>query len=137
MAKRALLVGCNYPGTSAELHGCVNDVTRMHTSLVEQFGFDEADITVMVDTDEGSVQPTGKNIKDALHRLIEASVEGDVLFFHYSGHGTQVPAESGDPEDDGKDEAIVPTDLNLLTGMSRHWDPFRSRHNIDLRQRAH
>lgn len=115
MAKRAFLIGCNYPGTKAELHGCVNDVTRMYKCLVDRFGFDESDITVMVDTDKRSVQPTGANIKKVLGRLIDESEPGDVLFLHYSGHGTQVPAESGDADDDGLDEAIVPTDLNLLT----------------------
>lgn len=118
MAKRSLLIGCNYPGTKAELHGCVNDVSRMYKCLVDRFGFDESDITVMVDTDKRSVQPTGANIKKVLGRLIDESASGDILVLHYSGHGTQVPAESGDEEDDGLDEAIVPTDLNLLTGKS-------------------
>ncbi|CAM6095285.1 unnamed protein product [Calypogeia fissa] len=115
MAKRALLIGCNYPGTKAELHGCVNDVSRMYKCLVGRFGFDERDITVLVDTDKRSVQPTGVNIKKVLGRLIDESVPGDVLVMHYSGHGTQVPDESGDADGDGLDEAIVPTDLNLLT----------------------
>lgn len=29
----------------------------------------------------------------------------------------QVPAESGEMDDTGSDEAIVPTDMNLLTGL--------------------
>lgn len=118
MAKRALLVGCNYPGTKAELHGCVNDVSRMYKSLVDRFGFGESYITVMVDTDKRSVQPTGANIKKVLGRLIDESNPGDILVFHYSGHGTQVPDESGEPGDTGLDEAIVPTDLNILTGKA-------------------
>lgn len=117
MKKKALLIGCNYPGTKAELHGCVNDVSRMYKCLTDQFGFAEEDITVMIDTDNRSVQPTGVNIKKVLRRLIDESEPGDVLVMHYSGHGTQVPAESGDEEDDGYDEAIVPCDLNLLTGL--------------------
>ena len=48
--KRALLVGCNYPGTRAELRGCVNDVWMMHKVLVEVKGFDPASIRVMIDT---------------------------------------------------------------------------------------
>ncbi|KAG6557440.1 hypothetical protein Mapa_000712 [Marchantia paleacea] len=115
MKKKALLIGCNYPGTKAELHGCVNDVSRMYKCLTDQFGFAEEDITVMIDTDTRSVQPTGVNIKKVLRRLIDEAEPGDVLVLHYSGHGTQVPAETGDEEDDGFDEAIVPTDLNLLT----------------------
>jgi uncharacterized caspase-like protein len=90
MAKRALLVGCNYPGTKCELHGCANDVKRMRTTLVERFGFDESDILVMLDTDPSTPQPTGANIRSSLKKLINSVESGDVLVFHYSGHGTQV-----------------------------------------------
>lgn len=38
----------------------------------------------------------------------------DVLFFHFSGHGTQVPTDDVADEKDGLDEAIVPTDMNLI-----------------------
>ncbi|KAG0559092.1 hypothetical protein KC19_10G078600 [Ceratodon purpureus] len=115
MSKRALLVGCNYPGTKCELHGCANDVRRMKALLTDRFGFDEADILVMLDTDPSLPQPTGKNIRRCLAKLIENTQAGDCLVFHYSGHGTQVPAESGEVDDTGSDEAIVPTDMNLLT----------------------
>lgn len=40
-----------------------------------------------------------------LKELVAASRPGDVLFFHFSGHGTQVP---DDGESDGYDEAICP-----------------------------
>ncbi|KAL2631795.1 hypothetical protein R1flu_016481 [Riccia fluitans] len=115
MKKKALLIGCNYPGTNAELNGCVNDVRRMYKCLTEQFKFVDKDITIMVDTDKRYIQPTGVNIKKVLARLIEEVQPGDVLFLHYSGHGTQVPCERTDEEDDDFDEAIVPCDLNLLT----------------------
>lgn len=115
MSKRALLVGCNYPGTKCELHGCANDVKRMKELLLDRFGFDEADILVMLDSDPSLPQPTGRNIRRSLAKLIEGTQPGDCLVFHYSGHGTQVPAESGESDDTGSDEAIVPTDMNLLT----------------------
>lgn len=115
MSRRALLVGCNYPGTKCELHGCANDVRRMKALLLERFGFQEEDILVMLDSDPSLPQPTGKNIRRSLAKLIENTQPGDCLVFHYSGHGTQVPAESGEVDDTGSDEAIVPTDMNLLT----------------------
>lgn len=90
MAKRALLVGCNYPGTKCELHGCANDVRRMHDLLVQRFGFMEEDILVMLDSDPTKPKPTGVNIRNSLAKLIEGTQPGDVLVFHYSGHGTQV-----------------------------------------------
>eukprot|EP00271_Cylindrocystis_brebissonii_P015978 TRINITY_DN39082_c0_g1_i1.p1 TRINITY_DN39082_c0_g1~~TRINITY_DN39082_c0_g1_i1.p1 ORF type:complete len:592 (+),score=100.44 TRINITY_DN39082_c0_g1_i1:54-1829(+) len=115
MSRRALLVGCNYPGTKSELNGCVNDVRRMKASLIERFGFDERDIVVMIDTDKSGPQPTGANIRKALAKIAQGTEPGDVLFMHYSGHGTQIPAESGQEDDTGFEECIVPTDLNLLT----------------------
>jgi uncharacterized caspase-like protein len=93
MAKRALLVGCNYPGTKCELRGCANDVRRMRRTLVERFGFDESDILMMLDTDPSTLQPTGGNIRSSLRKLINSVEPGDVLVFHYSGHGTQVRAK--------------------------------------------
>ena len=90
MAKRALLVGCNYPGTKVELHGCANDVKRMHATLTSRFGFDESDVLVLLDTDQSGMQPTGQNIRSCLGKLIAGTEPGDILVFHYSGHGTQV-----------------------------------------------
>jgi len=42
---------------------------------------------------------------------------------HYSGHGTRLPAETGEDDDTGYDECIVPSDMNLITG-SLLLDPF-------------
>uniref|UniRef100_A0A1J3F292 Metacaspase-4 n=1 Tax=Noccaea caerulescens TaxID=107243 RepID=A0A1J3F292_NOCCA len=115
MAKKAVLIGINYPGTKAELRGCVNDVRRMYKCLVERYGFAEEDITVLIDTDESSIQPTGKNIRKALSDLIRSADSGDFLVVHYSGHGTRLPAETGEDDDTGYDECIVPCDMNLIT----------------------
>ena len=74
------------------------------------------DIEVQVDSMNSSnfdpnfnaQRPTGTNIKKALTRLITTAQAGDILVFHFSGHGMQLPDKSGD-EADGKDEAIVAT----------------------------
>ncbi|PIN10208.1 hypothetical protein CDL12_17202 [Handroanthus impetiginosus] len=115
MARRAVLIGCNYPGTKAELKGCINDVRRMYRCLVERFGFAEKDIKVLIDTDDSYTQPTGRNIRAALADLVRSAEPGDFLFVHYSGHGTRLPAETGEDDDTGYDECIVPTDMNLIT----------------------
>ncbi|KAK9268824.1 hypothetical protein L1049_000588 [Liquidambar formosana] len=115
MAKKALLIGCNYKGTKAELKGCINDVNRMYSCLIERYGFSEDDIKVMIDTDESYTQPTGKNIRRAIQNLIRSAEPGDLLFVHYSGHGTRLPAETGEDDDTGYDECIVPCDMNLIT----------------------
>ncbi|XP_010472787.1 PREDICTED: metacaspase-5-like [Camelina sativa] len=115
MAKKAVLIGINYPGTKAELRGCVNDVRRVHKCLVDRFGFSEGNITQLIDTDESFTKPTGKNIRQALLNLVESAKSGDVLVVHYSGHGTRLPAETGEDDDTGYDECIVPCDMNLIT----------------------
>ncbi|CAO2823165.1 unnamed protein product [Amaranthus hypochondriacus] len=115
MGKKAVLIGINYPGTKAELKGCINDVTRMRQCLLERYGFDEQDITILIDTDDSYDQPTGKNIRRALQDLVRSAQPDDFLFVHYSGHGTRLPAETGEDDDTGFDECIVPSDMNLIT----------------------
>lgn len=111
-----LLVGCNYPNTQYELHGCVNDVVSMRDTLVSRFGFDPNHIELQTDQPGSSVMPTGENIKRALGEMVDKAEAGDVLFFHYSGHGTRIPSmKLGNPF--RQDEAIVPCDFNLITGM--------------------
>nr|BAJ89979.1 predicted protein [Hordeum vulgare subsp. vulgare] len=113
--KRAVLVGINYAGTKAELKGCHNDVARMRRCLVDRFGFDDAAVRVLSDADPAAPQPTGANIRRELARLVADARPGDSLFFHYSGHGTRLPAETGQDDDTGYDECIVPSDMNLIT----------------------
>ncbi|KAB1212845.1 Metacaspase-5 [Morella rubra] len=115
MGRKAVLIGCNYPGTKAELKGCVNDVRKMYQCLVDRYGYAEEDITVLIDTDDSYTQPTGRNIRRALANLVRSGEPGDVLFVHYSGHGTRLPAETGEDDDTGYDECIVPSDMNLIT----------------------
>ena len=56
---------------------------------------------------------TCMDVQAALDQLVSNTQPGDTLFFHFSGHGTQVPSD--DPsETDGLDEAIVPTDMNII-----------------------
>jgi hypothetical protein len=116
----ATLVGCNYAGTPHELRGCINDVLAMRETLAARFGFAPSDITVLTDGGDAgapssaAVLPTGANIKRALAGMVSRAAPGDVLFFHYSGHGTLVPRRHGHGGRD--DEAIVPSDFNLITG---------------------
>ncbi|KAL5787252.1 hypothetical protein ACOSP7_004201 [Xanthoceras sorbifolium] len=116
--RMAVLVGCNYPNTKYELHGCINDVIAMREVLIKQFGFDPSRIELLTDAPAGSslVVPTGANIKAALNRMVDGAEAGDVLFFHYSGHGTRIPSKKRG-RSFRQDEAIVPTDFNLITDL--------------------
>ncbi|KAJ7976499.1 Metacaspase 9 [Quillaja saponaria] len=112
----AVLVGCNYPNTSNELHGCINDVLTMRDTLVKRFGFDPSNVQLLTDAPGSAAMPTGANIKKALAEMVDQAKAGDVLFFHYSGHGTRIPSlRPGHPF--RQDEAIVPCDFNLITDL--------------------
>lgn len=100
-----LLIGINdYP--SAPLNGCVNDVINMKNFLIENGYFKENEICTL--TNE---QATKSVIKLAILNIIERSTKGSKVYIHFSGHGTQVPAENGSSEIDGFYEVICPVDF--------------------------
>ncbi len=102
--KRALLVGINqYP--TAPLKGCVNDALMVGNMLITHFGFlPGPDMRLLVDQ-----RATKAAILERLEWLVDGARAGDVLVFHYSGHGSQVPDRDGD-ELDHVDECLVPID---------------------------
>jgi len=110
--KCALLVGCNYSKDPVNrLQGCINDVVNMSQTLVDAFDYDLNNIFIL--RDDSSVatsMPTRVNILTALSALIAKSANLDEIWFHYSGHGSQVKDTNGD-ELDVLDEVIVPTDF--------------------------
>jgi hypothetical protein len=106
--KKALLIGINYIGTDHELNGCIDDVERMK-SFLETKGFNDFDIM----TDLTDIKPTKFNILNKIKNLIHSSVEGDLLFIYFSGHGSYTYDLNGD-EKDGKDEVIISSDLKYV-----------------------
>jgi hypothetical protein len=71
----------------------------------EHFGFKPADVLSMLDE-----QATREGIVRAFRaHLIDQARPGDAVYFHYSGHGQQVPDNNGD-EFDGLDESLVTID---------------------------
>ena len=113
--KLALLVGINdYPNTNgfAALKGCVTDVELQRHLLIHRFGFNSKDIRTLTDK-----QATRQGILDAFEEhLIRKAKPGDVIVFHYSGHGSRVT----DPDSDNADKlnsTFVPVDAQLPTGF--------------------
>jgi metacaspase-1 len=106
--KKALLVGINdYPGSGNDLAGCVNDTANLSNLLLEAFGFEAAGIRVLTDA-----KATRAAILDGLEAMVAKASAGDVLVFHYSGHGTQVPDQDDDETEDHLDEALCPRDFS-------------------------
>jgi hypothetical protein len=116
MAKKALLVGINrYKIPGADLRGCVNDVKNLRAALTTYYGFAAKDIATLTD-----LAATTKTMRDAITKLVKNAKKGDVLLFHYSGHGANVPDKDGD-EADRRDEILCPTDLDWKDPLLDDW----------------
>lgn len=124
--KLALLVGIDHYGLKyttsvpageqwSQLDGTGNDVKLLKQEL-ERRGFD---VKVLLNE-----QATHKGIVDAFRAQLIDKVtagHGDVVFFHYSGHGQQVPDDNGKPDEaDGYDEALVPFDNKGTKDYGNH-----------------
>jgi hypothetical protein len=108
-AKKALLVGINYTGTSNELYGCINDVNSIKERISTK-GF----TSINTITDLTTKKPTRDNILREFKSLLVNSKAGDLLFFLYSGHGSYALDRNGD-EADGYDELIVSSDSKSIS----------------------
>ena len=107
--KKALLVGINYTGTSNELFGCINDVDSVKERI-----YTEKFTTIKSLTDFTVKKPTRQNILDEFKNLLVNSESGDLLFFLYSGHGSNTLDKNGD-EKDGYDELLISSDFKGIT----------------------
>lgn len=107
--RKALIVGINYPGTKAELRGCVNDAIHMNEFLIQQ-GFPRDNIMILTDSSNSKKLPTKNNLLQGMRWLAQGAEPGDVLFFHFSGHGGQEIDRTGH-EEDGYNETIIPCDF--------------------------
>lgn len=109
----ALLVGIDRyapsrTGAIEPLQGCVNDVQRVRTLLVEGFGFLPENVLLL--TDE---QATHENIVRAFDGfLIRRALPDAEVLFYFSGHGSRTPDRSGDrsAELDGMDSSYLAHD---------------------------
>ena len=118
MANRffALLVGVDRyanPHQAPHLRGCVADVEGTQALLTSRFGVPAAQIRLLAarldQSDDPNTLATRANIVAGWKEHFAQAGAGDVVFFHYSGHGSQ--ARSSDPnEPDGYDETLVPHD---------------------------
>jgi hypothetical protein len=99
--KRALIVGINYTGTGNDLRGCINDAMNMN-ALFKSQNFEQTKLLL-------EKEATTAGIMAGLKWLVDGVVPGDVIVFHYSGHGSQIRSTI---EPDGLDEIICPIDLN-------------------------
>src|SRR5438876_5625480 len=101
------------PGTRGDyvwqsLDGSVNDVQAMRDLLIHRFNFLPQNISVLENE-----AATRKAILDGMRKhFIDEAQDGDVLFFFYAGHGSQM-RNSLSYKEDKEDETIVPWDANM------------------------
>jgi hypothetical protein len=112
--KLALIVGINNYASNP-LEGCLNDVDLQRNLLIYRFGFNPKDIYVLPDT-----EATRLGILTAFEEhLIKQAKPGDVVVYHYSGHGSRIfdpnpiVVERGQ---EGLNGTFVPVDGNLPAG---------------------
>ncbi len=111
--KLALLVGIDQYSQGNRpiqwLNGCKTDVTLQQELLIHRFKFAPGDIVTLTDQ-----QATRQNILDKFQtHLIERAKPGDIVVFHFSGHGSRLL----DPDPlEGKpyNSAFVPFDAGSL-----------------------
>ncbi len=113
LPKKALLVGINYNSIpQIKLNGCISDIINMSNTLQDAFNYSSSDITMLRDdVSSPNMLPTRQNILNNLNNLINQSANYSEIWFHYSGHGSQIRDLNGD-EVDKLDEVIVPLDYS-------------------------
>ena len=99
MTKTALCVGNNYPGTNAELSGCVNDAYDW-SEVLGSLGYD---VTL-------KVEATKSEVLDRLYAVVGNARYGDRIVFTFSGHGSWIPDQNSD-ELDRRDEVLCMADF--------------------------
>ena len=125
--KKAVLIGINYEGTSAELKGCVNDVYKLRDMLVSQYGYTMGNIHMLINSDA-----TRKNILHYFTLLLKTASPGDHLCFTFSGHGYYTKDRLQKEERDGYDELIVTADHKTIVD-----DEFKQLLRRHLKQNVH
>ena len=109
--RRALCIGINnYPGSSNDLRGCVNDCKVWATEILRGI-FKYERPTILKDS-----KATILRVTKEMTRLVMSAKPGDCITIQFSGHGTSVPDDNGD-ESDGRDEALC-----LYDGLLRDDD---------------
>ena len=101
----ALLIGIGRYANLPDLHGPENDVEILAYALKARYGFKKDHILTLRDE-----EATRDRIIQEFEALIKRTNQSDIVYIHYSGHGSQVKDLNGDEFEDHKDETLVPHD---------------------------
>lgn len=103
--RHALLIGIDDYSTTPfrSLKGAVNDINLIRDVLEKHHGFKPEHITVLLNE-----KATHLGIRDAFRALGAQAEPGDLIYIHYSGHGSSACDLNGDEGNDGLDSTWVP-----------------------------
>ncbi|RYP58043.1 hypothetical protein DL770_010521 [Monosporascus sp. CRB-9-2] len=112
----AVIVGIDFYPSDRCLQGSVQDAKTVKHYLEE--GAISVDCTILTATTPSDLSsrrpvenpdswPTYENVVGGLQRIIANAHTGDLVYFHYSGHGTQIPKHTGSEQDSAKELALV------------------------------
>ncbi|MFT5682343.1 MAG: hypothetical protein ACI8RZ_003261 [Myxococcota bacterium] len=102
-----LLVAVSDYGEHLPRLGAEQDARLLKAALIRR-GVPADNITVLLDSNA-----TRDGVTQSLSQLQSQARRGDHLLIHFSGHGRQIPDDSGD-ESDGLDEALLLSGQTLL-----------------------
>lgn len=118
----------DYPGDEEDLHGCINDVNELQSTIHAKFNVPTENMKSFLDS-----QANLENFSKGVTWLVDNAKSGDQVIFQYSGHGAQLDTTDLVTEPDGKDEVIVLADEKLISGkfFKEIGEDFKSR-GIDI-----
>jgi len=138
--RKALLVGINYINNNPRfrLEGCYTDVEWATETLIQHYGFSKNEIRILRDDGHPSAyaDPTRENFLEAVKWLTTDVQPGDLIYWHFSGHGIQAAigtrpgfeweltmAKELNQEDmaGGKQEALAPSDIKWEDGQWKNY----------------
>src|SRR5882672_10077047 len=106
--KKGMVAPARIDAEFGPLDGAVNDAVSIRDVLLHRFGFLPENVHLLKDA--GAKRQA---ILDGMRKyLVNEAHDGDVLFFYYAGHGSQVQ-NSLSYKPDKQDETIVPWDANV------------------------
>lgn len=102
----ALVVGIgSYPKDSGWKSINGDKDINLIVPILQSNGFAESHIITLANGDA-----TKRNIQNTIDSLVLNLQQGDIVYFHFSGHGQLITDLDGDEGDYGYDESIVPYD---------------------------
>jgi len=118
----AILIGCNYIGSSSELEHCAADVGRIYDLIKKDLkwkinkvylGIEDETKFEQKDSKCEVFRPDYDSTMAVLKKVLGQRDPNKFVYLHFSGHGVSVTDLNGD-EEDGKDEGLMTCDEKCI-----------------------